>query len=225
MTTDLGADAPAQSPPASRNQPRKPRRKRGVERFEGLLDAAHELLAERDMRDISHYDLAGAVGCAPATVYHLFPSMNAVYVALAERYAQVWIDIVQRSEDEADIDTWQDVVRLKFEAGRAHYHATPQALKVYLGLGTLPEIRVQDRALNRRLGALLWQSVRAHFQLPEAGYLNDKFANALEINDTFWSLSYAQHGCITDEAAEEALLAVSSYLFNFVPPYLPRAGQ
>lgn len=206
----------------NRNQPRRPRQKRGVERYEAILDAAHALLAERPMAKVSLYDVARRVGCAPATVYHLFPSTNALFLALAERYARHWEEIVEREEDPRAIETWHDVLRGKFVAARAFYNANPQAMEVYLGLGTTRDIRARDRDLNRQLGAEAAATIRRQFRLPEGEYLDEKFANAIEISDAFWSLSYARHGRITDELAEEALIAVFSYLQNFVPNHLPR---
>lgn len=209
---------------ATRNQPRRPRQKRGVARFEAILDAAHGLLAERTMADLSLYDLAGAVGCAPATVYHLFPSTNAVFMALADRYARAWLDILDREEDPGRITTWHDIARRKFEAAREYYNDNPQAMQVYLGLGTTREIRARDQELNRRLGAEIATAIRRHFQLPEGEYLNEKFAYAIEISDVFWSLSYCRDGKISPDLAAEALIAVFSYLENFIPSHLPRVG-
>lgn len=213
-----------EGPATTRNQPRRPRQKRGVARFEAILDAAHELLADRAMADLSVYDLASSVGCAPATVYHLFPSTNAVFIALAERYAAAWMDILDREEDAGRITTWHDVIRSKFEAALDYYNANPQAMQVFLGLGTTREIRARDQELNRQLGAAIAGAIRRLFQLPEGGYLNEKFAYAIEISDVFWSLSYCRDGKISRDLAAEALIAVFSYLENFIPSHLPRVG-
>lgn len=209
---------------ATRNQPRRPRQKRGVARFEAILDAAHELLADRAMADLSLYDLAGSVGCAPATVYHLFPSTNAVFMALAERYARAWMEILERDEDPVATGSWHDIVRRKFDAALAYYNANPQAMQVYLGLGTTREIRVRDQELNRQLGAAIATAIRKVFRLPEDEYLSQKFAYAIEISDVFWSLSYCRDGKISTDLAAEALIAVFSYLENFIPSHLPRLG-
>lgn len=202
--------------------PRRPKQKRGIERFEAILDAAHHLLESGSMTDISHYDLAAEVGCAPATIYHLFPSMNAVYYALSGRYAQAWVEILERDEPAESFDSWQDVVRRKFNECRDYYNATPPALQIFLGLGTTREIRMMDRQLNQDLGAAMWRAVRVHFLLPQADYFNEKFALAIEMSDALWALSYAQHGRITDEMAEETFIAIFSYLENFIPRHLPR---
>ena len=207
---------------ARRNQPRQPRQQRGIERFEAILDAAHELLVDHAMADISLYDVARVVGCAPATVYHLFPSTNALFFALAERYAKAWFEILERDEDPAAVRSWHDLARRKFADARGFYNANPQVMQVYLGLGTTRDIRVRDQELNRQLGAEITTAIRRQFQLQEGAYLDDKFAYAIEISDAFWSLSYCRHGRITTEFAEEALLAVFSYLENFIPNQLPR---
>lgn len=208
---------------ADRNQPRQPRQKRGVERFEAILDAAHELLAESTMADVSLYDIARIVGCAPATVYHLFPSTNAVFFALAERYAKVWFEIMGRDDGPERIESWHDVVRCKYTAALAFYNANPQAMQVYLGLGTTREIRARDQELNRQLGAAITTAIRRYFRLPQADYLDDKFAHAIDISDAFWSLSYSRHGSITPELADESYIAAFSYLENFIPSHLPRS--
>jgi len=207
---------------AGRNRPRRPQQKRGVERFEAILDVAHRLLAGRTMSDVSLYDVAREVGCAPATVYHLFPSTGALFYALAGRYAEAWMAMLAEERGNDSARSWQDIVRRKFAEARAFYDDNPQAMEVYLGLGTTREIRARDREVNRQLGAMVATGIRRQFQLPESEFLNEKFVYAIEISDAFWSMSYARHGRITPEIAEETLVAVFSYLENFVPIQLPR---
>lgn len=204
-----------------RNLPRRPQRKRGIARFEAILDAAHDLLGERKTLELSHQDLADRIGCATATVYHLFPSMNAVFSALSDRYAKVWVAVASRVEPVGQFHSWQDMFRQKFDECRAHYNKTPQALLLFIGPNMIPEVRIKDRALNKTLGDALLTSMEPHFEIAKQSYLSEKLANAIEISDTFWSLSVARHGLISDELAEEAFVAIFAYLETFIPQYLP----
>ena len=66
-------DAP---PPAKR-----PSQRRTKIRFELLLDAADKLLADRETTEVGLYDIAAVAAVPPASVYHLFPTKEAVLVA------------------------------------------------------------------------------------------------------------------------------------------------
>jgi hypothetical protein len=50
------------------------------------------------------------------------------------------------------------------------------------------------------------------------------FFRAVEIADLMFSLSMLEHGSITPQMTEEAILAVTAYLGTHIPAVLPRCA-
>jgi AcrR family transcriptional regulator len=80
------ATANSGSKAARPTSPRKPVQKRSRERYERLLDATESLLSAQDAGSVGLYDIAKHANVPPASVYHFFPTKEAAFVALAERF-------------------------------------------------------------------------------------------------------------------------------------------
>src|SRR5579859_6857501 len=80
-----GGRTPRESRPR-RTLPRKPVQARGRARYEAILDVLESLLAESDWDQIGYYQIVERAGMPAASVYHFFPSRNALAGALADRY-------------------------------------------------------------------------------------------------------------------------------------------
>src|SRR5271170_7255277 len=94
------------------NEPRRPSQQRSRLRFEMLLDAADALLSDKETTDVGLYDIAGAANVPPASVYHLFPTKEAAFVALAERYLSGLTVRVNQPAPIGELRRWQDLVLL-----------------------------------------------------------------------------------------------------------------
>ena len=78
-------DATVDSPSTAANllAGRRPSQKRGQARVDALLEAADQLLLERDASEIGLYDVAHLAGVPPTSAYHFFPTKESVLLALA----------------------------------------------------------------------------------------------------------------------------------------------
>jgi AcrR family transcriptional regulator len=66
---------------------RTPRQARGQRRLDGILDAAETVIAEVGAADASIHEIARRAGASVGSIYHFFPTKDAIFAALAERYA------------------------------------------------------------------------------------------------------------------------------------------
>jgi AcrR family transcriptional regulator len=66
---------------------RTPRQARGQRRLDGILDAAETVIAEVGATDASIHEIARRAGASVGSIYHFFPTKDAIFAALAERYA------------------------------------------------------------------------------------------------------------------------------------------
>ncbi len=205
----------------SPNQLRPSRRKRGIERYELLLDAAAAVLGQRPNEDISLAQIAENAGVPLASVYHFFPNRNAALEALASRYHGQIFELAM-TEGSNIPDRWQDVFIYRLRRSAAFLNSEPAALRLFMGAGVSVEIRNVDVSGNAAIATRRAEYLREVFDLPAMPELEKRIAISLALIDGIWALSYAMHGHITDEYVEEAVLAALTYLRCYLPEHLQK---
>jgi AcrR family transcriptional regulator len=213
---------PEKSPPHENNLlARKPAQERTRLRFEALLDAADRLLLADDTSRIGLYDIAAAAGMPPASAYHLFPTKEAVFVALAQRYLEgLNAHIVQPFEPGA-VESWQQFVLVEMVRAIDFYNNHPVMGKLFFGDYVLPEIRALDTQNVEAASASHYHRMNRVFHMPFVRKPELKFNALIGIYDGIWMTSYARHGRITEDFARETETAALAYCATFLPPTVP----
>lgn len=204
------------------SKPRKPLQQRSRERYEVLLDATEALLAERDASDVGLYDIAKQAKVPPASVYHFFPTKEAAFVALAERYLeQLYILTRNTAIDRKLIRQWTDIYVLGSDRLVDFYNKHPVLLKLFFGSALSPEIRRRDLDYIKKLSERDYEWLNRYFIMPYIPDAELKFSVVLSIYDGVTLASYERHGCVTDEYKAEMLRAVVAYCKTFLPEVIP----
>lgn len=199
---------------------RRPRQKRGITRFEAILDSAERLLAQHERDQISVYTLAEDAKISPPSIYQFFSDANQVFIALSERILGQFV----RAFDHPPLgqfSTWQELISLRFKEGRDFYNTRPAARRLLLGSGLSAAIRARDLHIDRLLAVRSVEEIQQHFFFPDIPDLVERFTELLVINDALWTLSVHRHGVITDAYEEQARRAREAYVRTFLPEYLP----
>ena len=84
---------------------RRPSQARGEAKFERLLDAAHSLIEEQGVEEFSLADVAKRAGVATGSAYHFFPNLEAIFIALVERYDLAFAEIVGEPIEASAVDS------------------------------------------------------------------------------------------------------------------------
>lgn len=207
--------------PATRtSQFRRPRQKRGQERFEAILDAAERSLGKGEPDDISIYTLAVEADMSPPSIYHFFPDSQHVFAALAERY----FGLVSRNLGPIPdhLMTWQEVVEYRFAATRRLYNANVAARKVLLGSGNSWSIRARDFELVQELARAGVAELAHHFVLPFIPDMDDRWTETIAMNDGIWAIYNHRYGHLPDELEEHARRARIAHMRTYLPESLVR---
>ncbi|MET0428863.1 MAG: TetR/AcrR family transcriptional regulator [Microvirga sp.] len=200
-----------------RARPRVPTRGRGVTRFAELLDTTEALLRDRSPDDVGLYQIAEAAGVPPASVYHFFPTKEAAFAGLVQRYHEGFAANSRQPFAAARLRSWQDLMRIEHESARAYYGAHPAALKLIFGGYGGIESRRMDQQFMSSLADGMFARYDSVFHMPHITAPSASFHIALSIMDAIWSLSYLKEGAITDGYAEEALAACIAYCRLILP--------
>jgi len=200
---------------------RKPTQVRGIAKFEKILDAAHTLIAEHRSPDISLYDVAKAAGVATGSVYHFFPSIESVFIALVQRYDELFADLVRDIDPQDSSAGWQDLLVQHTERSREFINSSPPALMLIIGPLRTWQSRLVDTVGDAQISKAMVESYQRHFILPEQPHPESILHYTIRMLEAFWELSYQQHGFVTDDISRETNRAMIAYLSLYWPKYLP----
>lgn len=199
---------------------RRPTQARGIAKFEAILDATHRLIETRGIESFSLYDVAEEAGVATGSVYHFFPSLQAAFVALVERYDGEFAAIIAQPVDPVEINSWEDILYAHTERSRAYLNNNLPALNLLLGPGQSWRSRLADTAGNLEIAKSMVASYRELYVVPTVPDPAELLLFAIEILEALWGLSYQRHGRITDEMAAETQRAMVAYLRLYFPKYM-----
>jgi AcrR family transcriptional regulator len=82
------APAPVEPARVQEEAPRTPQQERGQRRVESILDAAERVFLEVGADAATTNAIADRAGASVGSIYHFFPSKDAILLALASRYAE-----------------------------------------------------------------------------------------------------------------------------------------
>ncbi|ABI78300.1 transcriptional regulator, TetR family [Hyphomonas neptunium ATCC 15444] len=205
--------------PAAKRQlsPRKPSRERGVLRFAALVDAVEVLLADHSPDEIGLYQIAEQANVPPGSVYHFFPTKEAAFLALANRYLSAFEALAGMPIDPSALESWQSLMAWDQKQAMQFYNKHPAALKLLLGgFGGL-ETRQADTRYNVQAGKEMYRRLDTVFHMPFVRDPETKFHITIEILDAVWGISYLKHARITEEFYLEAVDACTAYCRLFLP--------
>jgi AcrR family transcriptional regulator len=200
-----------------RVSPRAPSRGRGVRRFGVLLDSVEALLGEVGLEDIGLYQIAERAGVPHASVYHFFPTKDAAFLALAQRYSVVYAKQHAEPIDASALKSWQALLEWDVRRAAAFLRAAPPAMKLALGSYGGLEARRWEISRNGRMAAMAWARMDGLFHMPYLRGADCKLLIAIEIVHSVFTVSYARHGEITEAYVQEAVNASVAYLRLYLP--------
>ncbi len=201
--------------------PVQPTNRGGEERVTEILDAADHLLATTPLEDFSLIPVARAAGIANASIYHYFPSAEAVLVGLLRRYFGKMDAVLGIALATAPPMDWQNLVRYLFEKVRIFYAENSVASQLVFHVGGFGGLQSVDDEHIKEMASVSTASFDARFHTPMIEDIERRVAIALAISDRIWSMD-VQNGSVSDFVFEESQRVIISYLSNFLPPVLAR---
>jgi len=201
---------------------RRPRQKRGVRKFESILDAAHELIVSKGVHNFSLYDIAEHADIAVGSVYHFFPGIESVFAALVERYDREFADIVSEEIPTGVVENWGDIIWHHIEKSRIYINENHQVLIMILGPGQTWQTRQIDTVGDTAIARAMKKNIEQYFQVPDKPEPSELLHFSIRILESLWQLSYQRHGRVSKEMQMETYRAMCAYLELYWPKYLAR---
>lgn len=190
---------------------------RGRARREALIQAARDLLQDREIDDITLPMVSEAANIPTSSAYHFFPDLRELYKELARIVSDEMLCGEPRIAADA---SWQEIIAIFVEGSADYFNADAAARQLMLGPRTTPEIRQAGCHDDYRFGAQLHKALDERFLLPAMDEPVALFFRAIIIADAFFALSVLENAAVTRYMAKEAARAAISYLANYLPPIM-----
>jgi AcrR family transcriptional regulator len=199
--------------------PIRPSHRGAEERVAAILDATDELLKSTALENFSLINVARAAAIPNASIYHFFPSTEAVLVGLLRRYLEAMDALVGAELATAPGMPWQNLVRRLFEIVRIFYADHPVAATLVFHVGGFGGLQSVDDDHVADMAKISSAAFEARFYVPMIEDVHRRVAIAIAMSDRIWAMD-VQNGCVSDFVFEESQRAIISYLSNFLPPVL-----
>ncbi len=181
----------------------------GRKRRKALLDAAYDLLCEKDIEDVSFRDIASRAGVPEGSArFDIFSALGKV---LSEQFADAHAEPVPPSRRK----TWRQLAGHLVDVGANVYAQNPPARQLLIGGKTPPEVKQADRINDRAVGDAMHCSFSRYFDIPDTDEMRAAFYYFIEITDLMFTLSIIEHGEITESMLAEAKRAGVAYLETY----------
>lgn len=145
-------------PPSSRRKDnvRAPQQNRAQQRVEQILDAAKLLILKNGCAGLKMSDIASTAGVSIGSIYQYFPNKNAIVAGLAEHYAQMFHEQVERalSEPAKDLDGLSETMAGLLHSYYQMHRDDPVVRDIWMGLATdkaLQDVDANAMARNEEL--------------------------------------------------------------------------
>lgn len=172
--------------------------------------------------EIGVYQIAEAAGVPAASVYHFFPTKEAAFIALAQRYADQLFEVHRAPIEACLIRNWTDLFEIDARRAMEFYNANVPALTIFYGGHAGVETREIDRVTTSSMSKLAYGRLDKIFHMPFLSHPEIKFTARMNILDAIWSMSVRQEGYIAEDYHQEAISACHAYSQSFLPGRLEK---
>lgn len=179
-------------------------------------------MEQQPLDTISLADVTKLAGIPLGSVYHFFPSINALSQSVAAEFAEELKEELEKPGYQASAaGNWQEIIEQTSERVYQFYLTNPCYQQLILGGKAPPEIKMADRENDMLVGQLLIDIINRHFVLAEFPRAAEVFFNSTQIFDALASVSVIREGHITENAKKECVRAINAYLRVYLPQELP----
>ncbi len=163
--------APVDSPSPDLTVRHRPVQERGRVRFDAILTAARELLAESGVEGFTIDDVATRAGIPVGSVYQFFPNKFAIVAELDARDTEALIDDLTARADRLTLGDWQAETNELIDLVAAHWVDDPTRRAVWLAMRSTAATRSLAAEHSRALVTTLLPMIK---QLTEGQSLEEQ---------------------------------------------------
>ena len=151
--------------PQNTERRRRPTQERSRKRYDAILNAAKQLIAEKGSAQLKIQEIAQLAKVTPASIYQYFPSKNAITLALAQHTFDHAFDSLSDSLPKAE--TLEQACHMLQGLIESHYQIylnDPAMLDIWVSISADKSLQDLDLADSRRQAEVIFESIKSFFE-------------------------------------------------------------
>jgi AcrR family transcriptional regulator len=194
--------------------PARPRLKstqrRGDERRERLLRAAHALLQRQSVSDLTYAAVCAEARVPTGSARFFYPDLDSLLHALLRDLGEKHDAALMRPLQPSDVVTWRALLDCLIDRSARFQRANLVFSKLSIGGMTTPDLKHMDREADRARAMYVLAALEEHFVLPRIPDRERAMYLLVEIVDLVFMLSMREAGAITPVWLEHAKVAAGA---------------
>ena len=188
----------------------KSTQRRGDERRERLLRAAHTLLERKRVSDLTYAAVCAEARVPTGSARFFYPDLDSMLHALLRDLGEKHDAALMRPLRSSDVTTWRTLLDCMVERSARFQRANPVFASLSIGGTTTPDLKHMDREADRARALYVLAALEEHFALPRIPDRERVAYLLVEIVDLVFMLSMREAGAITPVWLEHAKVAAGA---------------
>jgi AcrR family transcriptional regulator len=197
---------------------RLPSQARSRERVQRLLDTADHLIGADGLSTLTVPQLAIRAAIPVGSIYQFFPDKSAVVDAVAARYMQRSLEILEQLVDRIVTLRWEAAVDTVIEHFARMYRDNPTFCELWLNGRLSADARQRDRRNNDELAQILAEALKRRPEFHGSRRLKLASRMAVEIADGLLRYAFTLDPGGDQPTINELKRVVSGYLLEHAAP-------
>jgi AcrR family transcriptional regulator len=188
----------------------KSTQRRGDERRERLLRAAHTLLERKRVSDLTYAAVCAEARVPTGSARFFYPDLDSMLHALLRDLGEKHDAALMRPLRPSDVATWRTLLDCLIERSARFQRANRVFADLSIGGMTTPDLKHMDREADRPRAMYVLAALEEHFALPRVPDRERVAYLLVEIVDLVFMLSMREAGAITPVWLEHAKVAAGA---------------
>ncbi|MBS9778990.1 MAG: TetR/AcrR family transcriptional regulator [Moraxellaceae bacterium] len=191
-------------------------------RRQKLLMGARELSKTRLISEISLADICQEADIPRASAYHFFPNVDSIFLALRFLNAIELLEGI-KEVDISNYDRWQGYLTAVVDKAVKLLNDDPTKAKLVYEANA-PDFEGKDYGtkVEYQVSKIFYDNLDVQYHIIDYDRIKNITLIGYSIVNAIFTISYRQHGCITDYYRQEAVTACIAYLRSYLPETLNR---
>ncbi len=191
-------------------------------RRQKLLLGARELSKTKLVSEITLADICQEADIPRASAYHFFPNVDSIFLALRFLNAIELLEAIQEV-DVSQYHRWQGYLTGMVDRAVQLLNSDPTKAKLVYEANT-PDFEGEDygKKIDHQVTKIFYDNLNNQYNIIDYDRIKNITLIGYSIINAIFTISYRQHGQITEYYRQEAITACIAYLRSYLPETLTR---
>ena len=188
--------------------PNKPKQKRSLERYEKILDTVEKIILQDGVHSVTIQEVSKIANMKRPSLYKLFPSNEALFYGLSERYIKNFNLLYKKNTENSTIEDAEWYFNLFIDLLSIYLNQNKACSSLFFHLDTLPT----SQRTNHQNKRLLATTILTTLADKKINLSTEKVYIASQLCMSTLAVGFTEENFISPRFVTESKKAVNAYL-------------